>query len=98
MRIACQELEAWYLGGADALAEAFENATLRRIGDQARYRDPDMVARPSAEMERIVPEFQKISGARRMAPCLSRERNRSRSFQVLLTGLDRLAASRRNAR
>ena len=29
VRLACQELEAWYLGEPDALAEAFENERLR---------------------------------------------------------------------
>jgi hypothetical protein len=38
-------------------------------------------ARPDLGGERLVPGFQKISGARLMAPHLSRGRNRSRSFQ-----------------
>jgi hypothetical protein len=35
----------------------------------------------------MVAEFQKVSGARRMAEQLSR-RNRSRSYQVLIAGID----------
>lgn len=92
VRIACQELEAWYLGEPDAMAEAFSNDQLRSIGARARYRIPDAVQQPSTAVERLVPEFQKVSGARRMAPRLSRERNRSRSFQVLIEGIERLAA------
>lgn len=91
VRIACQEIEAWYLGDPDALAEAFDDDRLRRIGDKPRYRDPDAIQRPSAEIERLVPEFQKISGARRMASRLSRERNRSRSFQALIEGIERVS-------
>lgn len=93
VRIACQELEAWYLGEPAALAEAFKNERLRNIGAKARYRDPDTVIRPSAEIVSLVPEFQKVSGARRMAPYLSRDGNRSRSFQVLIQGLDRLSTT-----
>ena len=37
-------------------------------------------------------EFQKVSGARRMAQALTRE-NRSRSFQVLIAGIAGLVAS-----
>jgi hypothetical protein len=90
VRIACQELEAWYIGEPDALADAFGNESLRRIGTKALYRDPDSVVRPSAEVAKLVPEFQKIGGARRMAPHISRERNRSRSFHAFISGLEHI--------
>lgn len=90
IRIACQELEAWYLGDPDVMAEAFANDKLRMIGKKARYRDPDAVARPSAEVRKLVPEFQKVSGARRMACHLTRDRNRSASFRTLLRGIENL--------
>ncbi|MBI5244422.1 MAG: DUF4276 family protein [Elusimicrobia bacterium] len=93
VRIACQELEAWYLGEPDALAEAFGDETLRGIGAQAIYREPDAVPQPSAELEKLVPEFQKISGARRIAAHLSKERNTSRSFHALLGAIERAAAA-----
>jgi len=91
VRIACKELEAWYLGEPDALAEAFGDDRLRSIGNRERFRDPDAVQRPAAEVMRLVPEFQKVSGARLIASRLSRERNRSRSFGVLLDGIERIA-------
>lgn len=92
VRIACQELEAWYLGEPDALAEVFGNDRLRGIGNKAAYRDPDSVVRPSEVVTRLAPAFQKVSGARQMALRLSRERNTSRSFHVLLDGIERLQA------
>ncbi len=91
IRIACQELEAWYLGEPDALAEAFERDALRNLGRRARFRDSDAVVRPSDALEQLVPEFQKVSGARRMARHLSRERNRSTSFQMLMEGIAAVA-------
>ena len=90
VRIACQELEAWYLGEPTALASAFDAARLAGLGAKARFRDPDTVAKPSVELKAMVPEYQKMSGARRMAKHLTREHNRSRSFQVLIEGIDRL--------
>ena len=84
VRIACQELEAWYLGDPDALAACFGNEALRRIRTRARFRDPDTVDRPSAAVQRLVPEFQKVSGARRMAMVLTSHGNNSRSFHALL--------------
>jgi len=95
VRIACQELEAWYFGEPEALAEAFEDDRLAGVGAKARYREPDAVARPTAELERIIPAFQKVSGARRMAARLTRERNRSPSFRVLLDGIERIHADMR---
>ena len=93
VRIACQELEAWYLGEPGALADAFQNEKLRGIGARARYRNPDAVATPSKAIKRLIPEFQKISGARRMSQFLSKERNRSTSFQAFLCGIERLRAN-----
>ena len=90
VRIVCQELEAWYFGEPEAMAEAFGNARLRGIGDKARYRDPDAIVKPSKEIVKLIPEFQKISGARRMAAFLSRKGNRSRSYQVLMEGIERI--------
>ena len=90
VRIACQELEAWYLGEPDALAEAFHNEQLRSIGTKAPYRIPDDVTRPSHEIEKLVPEFQKISGARRMAQHLTTSGNNSTSFNVMVNGIRNL--------
>ena len=95
IRIACQELEAWYLGEPAALAEAFGNERLSQIGSKSRYRDPDSIQHPSWELVKLIPEFQKISGARRMASCLSRGGNSSRSFQVMLEGIEKIQKTMR---
>lgn len=93
VRIPCQELEAWYLGEPAALAAAFKNDRLRNLAVSARFHDSDTVVRPSAEIETLVPQFQKVSGARLMAMHLTRTGNHSRSFQVLIEGIDRLSAT-----
>ena len=92
IRIACHELEAWYLGDADALANAFGDEWLRGLARKARFRDPDSVVRPSDVIQKLVPEFQRVTGARLMAQHLSRDGNRSRSYQVLLEGIDAVGA------
>ena len=91
VRIVCQELEAWYLGDPVALAKAFGNNNLRRIARQPRFRNPDARAKPSTDMRRLCPEYQKISGARRMAEWLTGDANGSASFNVFIDGIDRLA-------
>ena len=88
IRIACHELEAWYLGDTEALASAFGDESLRELSRKAKFRDPDSVSRPSDAIHKLVPEFQKVLGARLMAQYLSRDGNRSRSYQVLLEGID----------
>lgn len=94
VRIACQELEAWYFGAPDALADAFGRESLRGIAAKQRFRDPDTIVQPAAALAKLVPKFQKVSGARTLAQKLPRE-NRSRSFRVLLEGLDRLSEQMR---
>jgi len=91
VRIACQELEAWYLGDFEALAREYSKPALRKFEKKALFRDPDAVTRPSSALERILPEFQKVSGARRMAQRLLPQKNRSRSFQILIEGVGRFA-------
>lgn len=92
IRLVCQELESWYLGDLTALAEAFANRKLNTSGLQKRFADPDAWQKPAAELVRLVPDFQKIRGARLMAASLRAEGNRSRSFQVFVDGVARIAA------
>ena len=91
IRIVCQELEAWYLGDPGAMAVAFGDDRLNSISNQARYRDPDTLDHPSRIVTNLVDGYGKVSGARLMAQHLSPERNRSHSFSVFLTGIERLS-------
>lgn len=93
IRIVCQELEAWYLSEPAALADAFGDERLRNIGRQARYRNPESRVKPSEDIQRFIPTFQKTDGARRMAERMTRERNTSHSFAVFLSGVERLLAN-----
>ena len=90
VRIVCRTLEAWYLGEPDALADAFDQENLRGIGKKAKFRNPDAVRNPDRELERLIPAFQKVSGARRIAAFLSKEGNSSVSFGVMLRGIEHL--------
>jgi len=93
VRIACQELEAWYLGDPDALAVAFEDESLRALGRRERFRDPDAVVGASEALAQAVPAFHKVSGARVMARHLNLTENRSGSFRAFMAGLRRLVDS-----
>ncbi|MBI5508005.1 MAG: DUF4276 family protein [Deltaproteobacteria bacterium] len=94
VRIACQELEAWYLGDCDALARVFEDDALRELAGKPTYANPDAVVGPSDHLRQRIPRFQKISSARQMGGSMAVDeaRNRSRSFQVFVSGVRALAA------
>ncbi len=89
VRVVCRELEAWYIGEPEAVLRAFPDAPKAHRLSRSRYRDPDQVVHPADVMSRLIPEFQKRRGARRMACFLSHD-NRSRSFQVFVEGVRRL--------
>ena len=90
VRIVCQELEAWYLGDPHAMVLAFGDERLQRFGKTRRLRNPDTVHKPADFIRKLVPSFQKIDGARRMAVHLSCEGNRSGSFRIFLQGVRKL--------
>lgn len=97
VRIACRELESWYLGDLNAVERGTGPGGLARRQKRAKYRDPDRLANPVQELERVTGRrYQKVAGSRAIGPHLSvgesgARENRSRSFRVFVSGLRRLA-------
>ena len=92
VRLACQELETWYLGDLEAVAAAFEQPKVNSPAHRKKFADPDAWQKPSVELERLVPRFQKGAGARAMAQHLGEpEHNRSHSYGKFVRGVRRLA-------
>jgi len=94
VRIACQELEAWFLGSLAAVGAEYAKPALSKPARRERFRDPDLLPKPSLTLRELVPEYQKLDGARRMGGRMPVQfaGNRSRSFQVFCEGVQRLAA------
>jgi len=92
VRIACHELESWYLGDLAAVASAVGRASIAEQQEKRKFRNPDHLANPSQELKRLAPEYQKVSGSRAIGPHLSIENNRSTSFNVFISGIQRLIA------
>lgn len=94
VRLACQELEAWYLGALSVVAREYARDDLAGLDNKSKYQDPDRLGSPSHLLADLVPEFRKIDGARRMGKALpaSRQGSRSKSFQVFVEGVKRLTA------
>lgn len=93
VRLVCQELEAWYLAQTDALAQAYPSRVkaIKRLC--SRHNDPDACAKPSRELIRAIPEFQKQDAARRLGQRLAIDDTRSASFRVFVSGVQRLLMS-----
>ena len=91
VRLVCQELESWYIADLGALASAFPGCKLDTPGLRKRFAQPDTWNKPSAELERLIPEFQKRSGARLMAESLREDGNRSPSFHAFINGVRQAA-------
>ena len=97
VRIACCELESWYLGDLNAVEQAMNLSGLAERQGRRKYRDPDRLANPVQELERMTGNrYQKVSGSRQIGRHLSvdgggAQRNRSHSFRVFVCGLRALA-------
>lgn len=83
VRIACEELEAWHFGDLEALSVVLKDPKIAKLGSRGKYRNPDLISKPSRELGKLNPQFQKVTSAREMARTINPERNRSESFQVL---------------
>lgn len=92
VRLVCQELESWYLGDLAALEAALQARGIDTPANRKKFSDPDAWQKPSEQVKRLAPVFQKTSGARAMAAHLEPERNRSHSLRVFAEGLRRLVS------
>lgn len=93
VRIACQELESWYLGDLAAVGDAYHIQNLSRLQAKRKYRDPDHLSSPSVEIKKLVTNYQKVTGSRLLGPRLSIGGNKSKSFNVFLAGILRIISS-----
>lgn len=93
VRIVCQELEGWFLGNLDAVKEAYPVAARNINAKHRRYPDPDSMTNAADELKQLTEVPGKLSRARAISTHMSIEANLSRSFQVFIAGLQRIAAA-----
>ncbi|MFN4146963.1 MAG: DUF4276 family protein, partial [Runella sp.] len=86
VRIVCRELESWYIGDLEAVGKAFSQFKYQNYIHKAKFRIPDN-CNAYQELKRMIPEFQKVSGARMIAPHIEVSRNRSTSFHQTISGI-----------
>jgi LAS superfamily LD-carboxypeptidase LdcB len=92
VRIACTELESFYLGDLNAVEHGLGIANLAKKQNDKKYRTPDVLSNAAQELKRLTQnQYEKVSGSRAISAFLKVDgSNRSHSFNVLLTGINKL--------
>ena len=93
VRIACTELEAFYLADLAAVAQALDMPGLTRHQANRKFRQPDQLGSPGRELLTLTNHrYEKRAGSRAIGRHLCLDNTRSPSFRSLVTGVRRLSA------
>lgn len=96
IRIICRELESWFLGDMDAIAQAYPRFHPEQYRNKKAYRNVDLIQSPSKHLLKLIPEFAgskklpKISTAEAIATHLDINANQSESFNQTLSAIQYL--------
>jgi hypothetical protein len=94
VRIACHELESFYLGDLQAVEKGLAMSGLAKRQNQRKFRQPDNLPNPARELTILTKKsYQKVSGSRAIGRCLNLEDNRSYSFNVLIKAVRAIVSS-----
>ena len=94
VRIACHELESFFLGDLAAVTQGLNLPALAGRQNRNPYRRPDSIANAAEELKKLTGNrYGKLAGSRATGPCLSLDgSNRSHSFGVLVEAIYRQAS------
>ncbi|UQS15315.1 DUF4276 family protein [Pseudomonas sp. HS6] len=88
VRIACRELETFYLADLKAVEKALAVKGISEKQGAAKFRHPDYLVSPSHELKIISKHrYEKISGSREIGRYLDVDNVRSDSFRNLVQGI-----------
>lgn len=89
VRIACNELESFYLGDLRAVEMGLGIKNLSKQQGKRKYRSPDRLGNPVQELCRLTGNsYQKIQGSRNISEYMKLDHtNTSHSFNVLINGI-----------
>jgi len=89
VRIVCSELESWYFGDLTAVSLAYGKDYTSLIAKR-KYRVPDQLGNAKQEFRKIVPAYQPIDGAKKIAMHMNVDNNTSLSFNTFVSGIKRM--------
>ncbi|MBE9041542.1 DUF4276 family protein [Oscillatoriales cyanobacterium LEGE 11467] len=103
-RIAIEELEAWFLGDAIAIYQAYPKIE-KSFAARQRYRDPDAIKGGTWEaLEDLLQKkgyhpggLNKVEAARKISEYMQTKNNRSVSFQCFCSGIQAFFSSDENS-
>lgn len=91
VRIACKELETFYLADLNAVEQGLSIDKLSKHQGAAKFRDPDRLGSPSKELATLTSgRYQKVSGSREIGKFIDVANERSSSFKNLIRGIRRM--------
>lgn len=91
VRIACRELETFYLADLAAVEAGLGLNGLVKQQKTAKFRRPDELQNPSKELIALTKaQYQKVSGSRTIGKHLEVDNERSSSFKNLIAGIKRM--------
>ena len=88
IRLACRELESWYIGDLDAVEQAYPKTNASKLKAKQKYRNPDKLE-AAEELSKLTKDFQKGEASKNIPKHMVLENNNSKSFNVFITGLKR---------
>lgn len=91
VRIACRELESFYLADLKAVELGLQLKNLSKLQTTAKFRAPDYLGSPSKELANLTKgAYEKVSGSAAIGQHLDPNNTRSCSFKNLLKGIRRM--------
>ena len=91
VRIACKELETFYLADLLAVEQALGLNGLERQQQKRKFRTPDLLGNPSHELITLTNRcYEKVAGSRVIGAYLQLDNDRSPSFRNLIAGIRRM--------
>jgi hypothetical protein len=91
VRIACKELETFYLADLKAVEQALQMPGLAKQQQKKKFRTPDNLGSPSSELKNLTTQhYEKVAGSREIGKHLNIENDRSSSFRNLIGAIRRM--------
>lgn len=88
IRIACRELESWYLAQLHAVEKAFEINGIAQKQEKRTFRTPDKLTTPDLILKNITKgKYAKLSGSRKIGKYLNPDDTRSISFKHFIVAV-----------